>query len=145
MFDSKIFAERLRTLMLARMMSAAQLVRELDTTKATVSRYLSAARVPTLSMLVRTADLFGVTTDYLLGLEKESSRNAFVKCPPFSERFARLMRMYGITVYRLEKDTHINEDTVYGWQKGKYEPRTETVVKLAGYFRCPVDFVLGRA
>lgn len=141
---AETFGERLKTLAVERRLNAARLAKELQTTKASVSRYYNGERAPSLAMLVRAADHFGVTTDYLLGLENESSRTVFARRPPFAERFAFLQRRYGLTVYRLDKDTHINEDTVYGWQKGKSEPRAETLVRLAKYFGCTTDFVLGR-
>lgn len=144
MYNSEIFVDRLLGLCAEKQLGLMRLARELNTTKATVSRYCGGRRAPTVEMLVAIADYFGVTTDYLLGLERESSHTVFVKRPPFSERLAFLLRRYGLTVYRLEKETRINEETVYGWQKGEHEPRTDSLMRLAKYLRCSTDFVLGR-
>lgn len=142
---TEIFAKRLIALVGERGMGRGELARVLGTTEATVSRYYTAARKPTTAMLTRAADFFGVTADYLLGLERESGRTAFAVRPPFAERFAALLQRYSTTAYRLSKDTQINEDTIRGWQRGESEPRADTLVRLAKYFGCSVDFILGRA
>lgn len=64
--DSR-FAEMLRREMAAHVMTQETLAARLDCTQAAVSYWTRGKREPSLDRLCRMADLFGVSTDYLLG------------------------------------------------------------------------------
>lgn len=51
-------------------MTQAELGRHLGLSKAVVSKYENAIGYPTFDCLINIADYFGVTADYLLGIEK---------------------------------------------------------------------------
>ena len=65
----KIFAERLRELRTERALSMKQLAKELNTTDAAISNWENDINEPKITYLKAIAIYFGVTTDYLLGLE----------------------------------------------------------------------------
>ena len=48
------------------------LARELGVTKSVISAYEKGIRMPSYDILVHMAELFNVSTDYLLGLEKKN-------------------------------------------------------------------------
>lgn len=144
MFDISLFIERLKELTETAGLNATALAKKLGTTKATVSRYMSGKRVPSLRMFVHIADYFGVTSDFLLGRENESYDIVFKSCPPFGERLNFLLGKYGFTKYAFCRQAHFNEDTVYGWLKGKYEPEIESICRIADFLGCTADYVIGR-
>lgn len=144
MFDCVQFAERLKDLMIDARVDALGLSEKLNVTKVTVYRYLNGSRVPKVDLIVSIADLFSVTLDYLLGIKPESYTSAFKICPPFSDRLAFLLAYFKTTKYRLEKVTGIDDESISAWLKGKHKPSVENVIKLAEFFNCSVDFVLGR-
>lgn len=53
-------------------MSQKQLAEKLGITKSVISYYEQSERTPSPEMLVKIANVFHVTTDYLLGLESET-------------------------------------------------------------------------
>ncbi len=65
----KVFAERLRELRTEKRLSMKQLAKELNTTDAAVSNWENNINEPKITYLKVIAIYFGVTTDYLLGLE----------------------------------------------------------------------------
>ena len=65
----KIFAERLRELRTENGMSMKQLAKALNTTDAAISNWENDINEPKITYLKVIAIHFGVTTDYLLGLE----------------------------------------------------------------------------
>lgn len=65
----KIFAERLRELRCEKGLSMKQLAKELNTTDAAISNWENNINEPKITYLKVIAIYFGVTTDYLLGLE----------------------------------------------------------------------------
>lgn len=48
---------------------------ELNTTQNSISRYETGEREPGIAELIRIADFFGVSVDYLLGLTDNPNRN----------------------------------------------------------------------
>lgn len=65
----KIFAERLRELRIEKGLSMKQLAKMIDTTDAAISNWENEINEPKISYLKNIALFFGVSTDYLLGLE----------------------------------------------------------------------------
>ena len=65
----KIFAERLKELRLEKNISVLQLSKELKVSDTTVGRWEKATIIPNIEHLRNIAVYFGVTTDYLVGLE----------------------------------------------------------------------------
>ena len=62
-----IFSERILALRDERKLSQAALVKEVGITSRTYQRYEAGEREPLMSTLVRMADFYGVSMDYLAG------------------------------------------------------------------------------
>lgn len=60
---------KIRTLRIGKGWTQAQLSARLGLTKSVVSAYETSLRYPSYDILIRIAALFGVSTDYLLGVE----------------------------------------------------------------------------
>lgn len=67
--------QRINELRLALGWSQVELARRLQVSKQTVSNWENDNIQPSIEMLVRLAKLFGVTTDYMLGLENTKRLN----------------------------------------------------------------------
>ena len=100
--------------------------------------------LPYVDTLVKLADYFKCSTDYLLGLTDQLSEEEFKQRPPFPEQLTFLLNHFKITKYRLEKQTGLSEKTVNRWHNGKTQPTVDSLIRLAKYFDCSVDFILGR-
>ena len=70
---SVLLNERIRTLRLAKGISQVDLAVMLNVSKQSVSNWENDNIQPSIDMLIRLADIFNVSTDYLLG--REVSRN----------------------------------------------------------------------
>ena len=64
-----IFAEKLQQLMKDNEVSQSFLAKEIGYTQRAVSKWVNEQAEPTATAIVRCATFFGVSTDYLLGLE----------------------------------------------------------------------------
>lgn len=64
------FGNVLKTLRLRNNMTQAQLSQKLDLTKSVISAYETGLRLPSYDVLIHIAQIFKVSTDYLLGLEQ---------------------------------------------------------------------------
>ncbi len=65
------FGYRLRELRLSKQMTQAQVAKRLNLSKTTISGYENNIKTPSIDVLVRLANLYGVTSDYILGMEKK--------------------------------------------------------------------------
>jgi len=144
MLNLSIFAERLDDLLFEANISSLALAKELNCGRATIYRYLQGNRIPTVDMVIRLADYFKCTTDFLLGLEEESYPQEFQQCPPFKDRLAFLLKYFNISKYRLQKLSNVPESAIYNWQNGVFEPKIDNVIRIAKALDCSVDVVIGR-
>ncbi len=67
-----MFAERVRCLRRSRELNQVQLARKLGVGKQSISNWENDNIMPSVEMLERAADFFGVTTDYLLGRNEDA-------------------------------------------------------------------------
>ena len=72
MYNYKI-GDRIRELRQGRNLTQSTLAQRLGITKSVVSGYENSTTYPSYDVLLGLADIFNVTTDYLLGKEKERS------------------------------------------------------------------------
>lgn len=68
---SKAFGERLSSQLQKQGMTQKELAERINTTEATLSRYVSGDREPKADVLANIATALHTTSDYLLGIEKE--------------------------------------------------------------------------
>lgn len=139
------FSESLTELLILHNITPSAFAKIIGCGKGTISRYQSGQKMPSLDLLVRMADHFQCSTDYLLGLETELYTRKFHTPPPFQQRLPEFCKALGITKYQIEHKAKIAQSAIYKWQNGTDVPSVESVVKIATTFGCSVDFVLGRS
>lgn len=65
------FSQRLKKLRTDKHLTQAQVAQRVGVTASMVSSYETDIRLPSYDVMIRLADLFGVTVDYLLGREEK--------------------------------------------------------------------------
>lgn len=137
-------SENLKDLMEEAEIKAPALAKATGIDASTILTFLRGDGLPYVDTLVTLADYFKCSTDYLLGLTDQLSEEVFKQRPPFPEQLTFLLNHFKVTKYRLEKRTGLSEKTVNRWHNGKTQPTVDSLIRLAKYFDCSVDFVLGR-
>lgn len=140
-----VFTERFNEILSERELKPSVLAALLGVHKNTVCRYARGAQLPNLKMAVAMADYFGFTLDYLLGRSDEGGAFAAKEREVFKDRFAFLMKKFGTNKYRVAKATGLHPSVLYRWQEGKCSPELDSIVILADYFDCSVEYILGRS
>lgn len=74
MFSEKIFAERLKVLRQSQNLTLQQLGEKLGATKATIGNLENCNKQPSMTMVIKIAEYFNVSVDYLLGLSNDRNR-----------------------------------------------------------------------
>ena len=64
-----VFCDRLRTLIKSMGISQRELAKKIGCTEVTISRYITGERVPSATVVVKIANVLGVSVDYLIGNE----------------------------------------------------------------------------
>ena len=58
------------------------------------------------------------------------------------EIFEQLLQKYGLTAYKVSKETGITQSTLSDWKRGRSTPKTENMKKIADYFGVTVDYLM---
>lgn len=56
--------------------------------------------------------------------------------------FEQLLQKFGVTPYKVSKETGITQASLSTWKNGKTVPSSETLQKIADYFGVTVDYLM---
>ncbi|MDE7305931.1 MAG: helix-turn-helix domain-containing protein, partial [Clostridia bacterium] len=65
--------------------------------------------------------------------------------PDFAERLTELIFESGKNIKQISEELGCGNSTVYHYTTGRYLPNLDMTVKLADYFHCTTDYLLGVA
>lgn len=101
------FGEILRKLRNERHLTQVQLAKRVGVSDSTIALYETGERLPSLHSLIEIARVFGVSTDYLLGIDtmKEDLLDVSGLQPAQIETIAALVDQYRILLQELSKHT----------------------------------------
>lgn len=57
------------------------------------------------------------------------------------EIFEHLLQEYGVTPYKVSKETGVSQSSLSDWKLGKITPKTSTLQKIADYFGVSLDYL----
>lgn len=122
-----------------------EIAQTIGITYATFSKIYNYGIFPTVPILMRIADYFNISVEYLIGNTDDEYFSKTEQCVTFQERLYELRMEKGIpTVYRLAEKLHIHRNNIAQWNKNKSIPLIEDVELIADYFKVSVDYLLGR-
>lgn len=70
-----MLSQKIKQLRLAKSLNQVELAKKIGVTKQCISNWENDNIQPSIEMLIKLSDFFGVTTDYLLGLEDKKMLN----------------------------------------------------------------------
>lgn len=59
------------------------------------------------------------------------------------ERFEELLKKNKVTASDVSRETGVPRSTFTDWKKGRSTPKFDKLVKIANYFRVPVEYIVG--
>ena len=138
------FVDTLKDLLIENSLSQSEFAEILKVKPATVSRYLSGSQTPDIFESVKIADYFNCSLDYLFGSGENYTDKTFHSCPEFKIRFAFLLKHFDKKIKDIAAGADIAQSAMYKWLRGNRKPSMDSIIKLAKYFDCSIDFILGR-
>ena len=108
-----------------------------------VYNWLNKKSLPSLKKLVFLSDYFECSIDYLLGrtLDNYYSKKLIT---PFAVQLRKLIDNQNISAYKLSAKIEIPDSNLSRFLRGESEPLLDNLIKIADYFGCSVDYLVGR-
>ena len=101
-------------------------------------------RLPKPVILVRIADYFDVSLEYLLGRTPDRCFIRSEENKTFHERYEALKAENGWTDYVIAQKLHVFTSYTTNWRKKKYIPSLNNLLYLSEHFGVTLDYLLGR-
>lgn len=140
-----LFGERLKELMFDEGLSFREMAAKAGADLTMVYRWLRGDGYPRTSTLIRIADAFSCSLDYLLGMSDDSEVRVFRPSPiSFGERLRSLLIWKNLSEYRLVRETGISRSRFRDWRCNIRLPSPENLCLLADYLDVTADFLVGR-
>lgn len=125
-------------------LSQEELAEKLNISQKSISKYELGNRKPQYKVLVRMAEYFGVTTDYLLGVtdstENEPESSVTRK---FGNRLRELRVSEGITQLQMAVILDTSKSNISKYEAGTVEPGMEKINEIARFFKVTTDYLFG--
>ena len=139
-----VISQTLSDLMKERGVNGVQLAKLLNISSTCINNFLLGKSTPCFKTFLKILDFFNCSADYLLGREDIPREEKFYEALPFHVRLRQILKDYGVSQEKLKRDLKISGSLTYKWLKGIGEPLTHSLILLADYFDCSVDYLIGR-
>ena len=136
------FSEKLHELMIENNLNTVGLQKATGCTNSNISKWLNCKKSPKIESLIILADFFDCSIDYLCG-RSDNSQKAEKSNLTFQKRLFELINSSGKKVYSISKEIGMPNSQIYKFLKGQ-STTLINLVKLAEYFNCSVDYIIGR-
>ena len=109
----------------------------------TVGRWKSNTKYMRLSQIIKIANYFNCSLDFLVGRSDNLLDFQPNDCPPFYQYFRDLLKSRGITRNQINRDTRIKSSHFVDWKNGA-DPHIISLIELANYLDITLDILVGR-
>lgn len=138
------FSECLKDLMIENNISVSDLSEKSGVNTSRIYDYFS-GKAPSTHNAVRIANVFECTLDYLFGFDTEYQPcKEYTFSSDFTKRFREILKQSGKTRYLISKQTGLTQTQLSNWYLGKQTPKLASLVYLADYFNCSLDYLAGK-
>ena len=101
--------------------------------------------IPKTSSLIRIADYFNISIEYLIANTDDEHFDKSPHPTPFKERLSELRIAKGVsTVYELSQLIHIHRNNIAQWNNLDCIPLIDDLSIIADFFSVSIDYLLGR-
>ncbi len=143
MKSNKNLKIRLDELMLEKGINCVKLAKEIGVTQPTITRWKNGTRSIPLNYLIKIANYFNCSLDYLVGRSDVLIEIKAQTCPPFYTHLRELMQSLKISRNKINRETKVKSSHFVGWNRGS-EPALNSLIELADYLKVTLDELVGR-
>lgn len=135
--------ERINELMAIKGIDNKTFAKAMGVNVSTVSRWKNNSKYMRLSQIVKIADFFNCSIEFLVGRTDKILDFTPNECPPFYPHLRLLLKAKGISRNQINKDTRIKSSYFADWKKGA-DPHILSLLELADYLDITLDVLVGR-
>jgi transcriptional regulator with XRE-family HTH domain len=117
----------------------------LGITERSFQRYEAGEREPNISGLIRLANLFDVSLDYLCGRTDDIEKRGEIIYPLFTIRLKELREHQGFDIFEFARICDIDPVDYAKYEIGKTMPDISRVAAFADQFDVSLDYMIGRS
>lgn len=137
------FKATLNELLIDNGFNATSLSKAIGVNMFVVRKWLNEVKDVKLKSLIKVADYFNCSLEYLCGKTDVVLSYSPQPLPPFDEWIKTVLQSCGKTSYRLLTDTHISPSQYNSWLH-RTMPMLTTLEVIAEYLNVNLDYVVGR-
>lgn len=101
-------------------------------------------KIPKPKILVRIADYFQISLEYLLGRTDDKYFYPTENIKTFQQRFKELREEKNMSEYAVTKKLHVSTSYTATWKKPDYLPSLSYLIIISEIFEVSLDYLLGR-
>ncbi len=124
----------LRTARKAKGLTMKELGEKVGVSESAISQYENGKREADYDTILKISEILDCPVDYLL--RGEDSKN-------HTNRIAELRKERKLTQQELSTIIGVAQNTICTWENGEQEPDYESLRKMAFFFHCSMDYLLG--
>ncbi len=126
-------------------MTLEELANKVGVSRQTIFRYETGQINIPSDKIEKIANALECSPAYIMGWEKEEpSPDRTIHAEPLKNNIKKLRISNGVTQKSLANYLNVEQDTLANWEQGKFDVDNTSLQKIADYFHCSVDYVLGR-
>ena len=137
------FKLTLKELMELKNIGIGELAKELHTSRFVIHRWLTSAKDMRINSLLKIADYFQCSVEFLCGRTDEYLGFEPKEIPPFSDWLKNVLAECDKSAYQLFRDTKIMPTQMHQW-KYHTQPMLNNLVIIADYLGVTLDYLIGR-
>ena len=137
------FSEQLIDLMFEKNIKSHELAAAIGVNTSSVNDWKRGKYQLALSNLLKLADFFGCSLDFIMGRSETVLDYTPQPCPPFYPHFLSVLKACGVTAYRIRKETSIKGSFFSYWKTGA-DPYVAGLLVAADYLKVSLDYLVGR-
>ncbi len=143
-----IFAQRLRELRKQNMLSQREIADILGVKEKAYQHYEYGNVKPKVETLVKMAEIFEVSTDFLFGLSDKAEMKQTLFAKDIKKSISTILRFerkkLGFTQKQMAEQLGMGYTTYQQYENRKRMPINESLLHMAQYFHLDLDTLLGR-
>ncbi len=143
---SQKFKKRIKELVKDTEYKMSALPKEIGINHATLSHALNYGIIPSPRTLMLIADYFNKPFEYILGKTNDENFQKSEENQDFYTRMDLLLKNSDIKFYSFAiNHIGIDQSSLNIWKRKKLLPSLEILLSIANYFKCSIDYILGRS
>lgn len=106
--------------------------------------WLRGENLPSLNTAIELSEYLNCSIDFLFGRTENNLAINFNIVEPFNIRLQKIIYEKKLSNFKFSKEVGIPRSALHYWLKDKNKPSLDSLIKIANYIDCSIDYLIGR-